>query len=152
MAVDDALLRVPQPQFLGDGDNILELVHIEVTARAVVVLEQGKGSAVPAAQHFLTPRVGGVKIDARLGTADGGAGDGKFDLHDLGEGHHFVFGEAFAHARAATGSAVAQTVDDDPAFSPRGFVLPFEDNLRPPGFVFFQQFFHFIWFLLAWQS
>ena len=141
VAVDHAFLRMPQAVALGDRDHLVHLVDVQVAAGAVVGLEQRRHGLVPAAQHAVLARVGRVEVDARLGAADGRAGDGELDLHRLGQRLDLAPVEPLAHARAAAGGAAAQRVDDDPALGGGLGVVPLEDDLGGLVFEAVQQFF-----------
>jgi hypothetical protein len=133
MAVHDALLRVPETERLGDGDDVLEFVHVQVAARAVVVFEDGKNGLVPTAQHLVSAGVFWVEVNARLGAANVWASDGELDFHGLGQRHDLLFREALAHAGAAASCPIAERIDDDPTTGAGFGIVPFKHDFR--GFV-----------------
>jgi hypothetical protein len=92
----------------GDRDHLVHFVDVEVAACPVVGLEQRRHGLVPALQHAFLARVGRVEVDARLGAADGRAGDAELDLHGLCQRLDLTPVETRAHARATTGSTTAQ--------------------------------------------
>ena len=141
--VDHAFLRMPQAVALGDRNHLMHLVDVQVAAGAVVGLEQRRHRLVPAPQHVVLARIGRIEVDARLGAADGRAGDAELDLHGLGQRLDLAPVQPGAHARAAAGSATAQRIDDDPALGRRLGVVPFEDDLGRLVLEAIQQFFHF---------
>ncbi len=130
MARDDALLRVPEAIFLRDGDYLVQFVHVQVAAGAVVVFEERAHGFVPPLQHPPLPRIGGVEVDARLGAPDGRPGHRKFHLHGFGQRFYLVAVQALAHAGASASRPAAKRVDNRPSFSLGLGVFPLEDNLR----------------------
>ena len=127
--VHHTLLRVAQAVALGDGDHIVQLVHVQVAAGAIVVLQQGHHGLVPAIQHFAFARIGGIEVDAALGATDRRTTHAELYLHGLGKALHFATIEALAHARTTTRCTAAQAVDHHPAPRTGGRIGPLEDDL-----------------------
>ena len=73
--------------------------------------------------------VGGIEVDARLGTADRGAGEGELQLHGLGEERHLVPRQPLPHAGSAARGSALQAVDDEPPPGGRLPIVPLEDDL-----------------------
>ena len=142
MAIEDALLGMPDPTGLGHRNDLEARVDIEVPSGAIIMLEERGHGLVPAAQDALLAGVGRIEIDAALGASDLGSADGEFDLHRLGEGDHLIAIEALPHAGATAGRAAAQAVDDDPSPGLRFGIRPFEDDFRGAGAVLVEKLLH----------
>ena len=142
MAIEHALLGVPNSAGLRHGNDLFSRVDVEVATCAVVMLEQWRDGLVPPAQHAFFAGIARVKIDATLRPPNLRSTDGELDLHGLGEGNDFSFVQAFAHPRSATCSAAAQTVDHNPSTGLSLRIRPLKNNFGRPLAVAVEQFFH----------
>jgi hypothetical protein len=129
VAVHHTFLWVPQTVAFGDGDHVMEFIHVQVATRAVVGLQQGHHGLVPAVQYGVLARVRRVEVDAALGTTDRRSAHAELHFHGLGQALHFALVQTLAHAGATTGRAAAQAVDHHPAFRAGGGIVPFEYDL-----------------------
>src|SRR5690606_37094922 len=64
MAVEYPFLGMPHTDILGEGYHFGDLVHIQVAARTVVILQQGHHRGVPPAEDTILPAVFRIEIDA----------------------------------------------------------------------------------------
>src|SRR5690606_20466632 len=115
VAADDPFLGVADPEPLTTGDDLRDLIHVEVPAGAVAGAEVGGDGPVPSLEHVALARVGGVERDPGLRAADRRPGERELELHGLGEVDNLAGVEGEAHAGAAAGRAAAERVDDEPA-------------------------------------
>ena len=135
---EDAFLRVPHAVGFRHGNDLVDLVDVEVASRSVVVLQKRRHRLVPTFEDAFFPRICRIEIDAAFGTPNVRARDGELHLHGFRQTLHLALIKPFSHPRAAAGRTASQGIDDHPSTGFRFAVLPRKHNFWCAVFVGFQ--------------
>ena len=139
MPPDNPFLRMPQAQIFGYRNYVLDLIHIQIASRTVIMFQNGQGCLIPLFEHLVPVGVIRVEVDTALGTTNRRTANTELHFHNLGQRDYFSPGEALSHAGSTSGSTVSQRVNDDPALGAGFLIVPFKHDLGLFLLVFAQE-------------